>query len=286
MQVIHASDMGMCFGVRDALAATRSVDSPSDVTIHGELVHNPIVSNELSKAGFHQTAEESRHLPILSPIVLITAHGISNKERQRLEKSGKRCLDTTCPLVRKVHDAASELAAEGRLVLLIGKAGHVEVQRIVEDLDCCVVISSLDEVQSYPQHSIGIISQSTMPEALVREVSASIRRLNPKSDIRQIDTVCLPTKQRQSALQDLLSRVQAVVVVGGSNSNNTRRLVQLCETNGTPAFQVERASQLNPDWFREVDTVGLTAGTSTLDETIDEVERSILEIDARRFASP
>ncbi|MEM7560934.1 MAG: 4-hydroxy-3-methylbut-2-enyl diphosphate reductase [Planctomycetota bacterium] len=286
MQVIRATDMGMCFGVRDALAAARSVDRPSDVTIHGELVHNPIVLNELAEAGFQQRSEKNRSLPIITPAVLITAHGISNKERQRLEKSGKRSLDTTCPLVRKVHDAASELAAEGRLVLLIGKAGHVEVQGIVEDLESCEVISSLDQVRCFPQHSIGIISQSTMPEALVREVSASIRTLNPTSDIRQIDTVCLPTKQRQSALHDLLTRVEAVVVVGGSNSNNTRRLVQLCETNGTPAFHVEQASQLNPDWFRDIDTVGLTAGTSTLDETIDEVERRILEIDKPQFASP
>ena len=134
MKILRASDMGMCFGVRDALAVIRNVPQPQEVTIHGELVHNPVVIEDLEQSGFHQSSEEDRNGPISSPVVLITAHGISNTERKRLQSENKRLIDTTCPLVRRAHDAALELQAEERFVVLIGKPGHVEVLGIKEDL--------------------------------------------------------------------------------------------------------------------------------------------------------
>ena len=275
MKVIRAAEMGMCFGVRDALKIAENVSDPSQVTIHGELVHNPIVNQRLQEAGFHQSTEDSRCVSVHTPLVLITAHGISNAERDRLRVAGKPVIDTTCPLVRRVHDAAMELKSEGRHILLIGKRGHVEVQGIVEDLDSHDVISCPSEVRCYPSRNLGIVCQTTMPPDVVTEICSHIQLHNPLANIRLIDTVCHPTKRRQSALQELLGRVDAVVVVGGRNSNNTRRLVQLCHDQLKPALHVESAEELDPAWFTDVETVGLTAGTSTLDETIDAVEKRL-----------
>ena len=204
--------------------------------------------------------------------MLITAHGISDRERVRLESSGKELIDTTCPLVRRAHDAAMQLAAEGRHVLLIGKPGHVEVQGIVEDLQSHDVVPSVEAVREYTSKMLGIVCQTTMPSSLLDEIRERISLLNGDADIRFIDTVCHPTKRRQQAILDLIQDVDAVVVVGGKNSNNTRRLAALCEQHGVPALHVECAGELNPNWFDGHEVIGLTAGTSTLDSTITAVE--------------
>ena len=274
----------MCFGVRDALRATQSVSDPKLVTIHGELVHNPRVAKQLWDAGFRQSRENSRDAAVGTPMVLITAHGVSNAERHRLAAANKALIDTTCPLVRRAHDAAQALRAEGRHVLLVGKAGHVEVRGIVEDLDSYDVIETPEEVGCYQSRRLGIVCQTTMPPDVFADVCARVRRRNPLADIRVIDTVCRPTKLRQLSVLDLVRRVDAVVVVGGRNSNNTRWLVRVCCEHGTPALHVESAEDLDPAWFADVRTVGLTAGTSTLDETIDEVHRALECIESSRGA--
>src|SRR5688500_44322 len=112
MKVIRAKEMGMCFGVRDALQITDAVRDPAQVTIHGELVHNSQVIRRLTEAGFQQLPEDSRDCIAETQLVLITAHGVSNAERQRLEAENKELIDTTCPLVRRVHEAALELQVE------------------------------------------------------------------------------------------------------------------------------------------------------------------------------
>ncbi len=280
MDVIRAEEMGMCFGVRDALRATRSVDDPTLVTIHGELVHNSRVARQLEEAGFRQSREDSRDAAAGTPMVLITAHGVSNAERQRLAASNKALIDTTCPLVRRAHDAAQELEADGRHILLVGKAGHVEVRGIVEDLSSYDVIETPDEVGCYESRRLGIVCQTTMQPDVFADVCARVRDRNPLADVRVIDTVCRPTKLRQLSVLDLVRRVEAVVVVGGRNSNNTRWLVKVCRERGTPAFHIESADDLDPAWFAGICTVGLTAGTSTLDETIDDVHRALEGIES------
>lgn len=270
--------MGMCFGVRDALKMVDDVADPTKVTIHGELVHNPRVIYQLGVAGFSQSSEEKRDNTPDTPQVLITAHGISDRERVRLESSGKELIDTTCPLVRRAHDAAMQLAAEGRHVLLIGKPGHVEVQGIVEDLQSHDVVPSVEAVREYTSKMLGIVCQTTMPSSLLDEIRERISLLNGDADIRFIDTVCHPTKRRQQAILDLIQDVDAVVVVGGKNSNNTRRLAALCEQHGVPALHVECAGELNPNWFDGHEVIGLTAGTSTLDSTITAVETRLASL--------
>ncbi|HZW32122.1 MAG TPA: 4-hydroxy-3-methylbut-2-enyl diphosphate reductase [Isosphaeraceae bacterium] len=276
MQVIRADVMGLCFGVRDALEVIDGIDEPATVTIHGQLVHNAVVQAGLAARGFalHGEAERRTALPE-TPAVLITAHGISDRERNRLETAGKRLLDTTCPLVRRVHQAAQALQAEGYHVLVIGRRGHVEVEGIVEDLDHPDVIESVDEVTSYASGRLGIVCQTTATERQVEAIRAAIAARNPHAEVRFVDTVCLPTKEHQRALERLLDRVEAVVVVGGRNSNNTRELVARCRERGKSVWHVQSAAELDPRWFDGCATVGLTAGTSTLPGTIEEVHRTL-----------
>jgi 4-hydroxy-3-methylbut-2-enyl diphosphate reductase len=228
--------------------------------------------------GFQQTPESSRDALPQTAQVMITAHGVSDRERTRLESAGLRLIDTTCPLVRRVHQAAQQFAAEGRHVLVIGRPGHVEVQGIVEDLPSFDVVEGPDTVRLFPQRRLGIICQSTTPPRQAERVVAAIRAANPDADIRFADTICQPTRDRQDSVRKLASQVDAVVVVGGRNSNNTRELAALCEACGKRAYHVQSAADLNPDWFRDCRSVGLTAGTSTLDETIADVRAALLAL--------
>lgn len=276
MNVKLADVLGMCFGVRDALEIIDRIDRPAEVTIHGELVHNEQVLRRLDRRGFRQADEKGRTSLPTTDAVLITAHGISKRERERLAAAGKTLIDSTCPLVARAHEAAHRLQSEGRHVVVVGRPGHVEVQGIVEDLTSFDLAPTPEHVRTYPQHRLGVMCQTTTPEPLAAAVLREIERLNPHADIRFIDTICLPTKEHQLALERLLDEVEAVVVVGGRNSNNTRQLVQRCRQRGVQAFHVQQAADLDPAWFAGIETVGLTAGTSTLEATIQEVHRTLL----------
>lgn len=278
MQIILADVLGMCFGVRDALAVINDIDRPDDVTIHGELVHNEKVLDQLHERGFHMVDEQRRtNLPI-TDTVLITAHGVSQKERRRLEDAGKRLIDTTCPLVTRAHEAAQKLQRDGYHVLVIGKPGHVEVQGVIEDLASYDIVPAAEDVRTYPHKKLGIMCQTTTPVEVAHRIRRAVEAKNPKAEVRFVDTICHPTKDHQKALERLLDQVQAVVVVGGRNSNNTKQLVRRCEERGVPAFHVQDADDLRPEWFDGIERVGLTAGTSTLAETIRRVHDGLLAL--------
>jgi 4-hydroxy-3-methylbut-2-en-1-yl diphosphate reductase len=278
MKVILADALGFCFGVREALALAEKTCDPGSVTIHGELVHNENVLDRLRKRGFTVATEAERERLPATPRVMVTAHGISDRERNRLESAGLRLIDTTCPLVRRVHQAARVLAGEGRHVLVIGRPGHVEVRGIVEDLPSVDVVDGCQAVRTYLRKRLGIVCQSTTPPQLASEVHAAIRAANPDADIRFVDTICQPTRDRQEAMQRLLPQVDAVVVVGGRNSNNTQALAAQCHGAGKPAWHVQSAADLDPRWFDGCQTIGLTAGTSTPDETIEAVRAALVAL--------
>jgi 4-hydroxy-3-methylbut-2-enyl diphosphate reductase len=282
MRVIRATAMGMCFGVRDALAAMEQIADPADVTVHGELVHNEEVLRRLRGRGFAMNPEVGRRSLPVTERVVITAHGVSERERQELIDAGKDLIDTTCPLVRRVHDAAQQLQRDGFFVLVIGRPDHVEVRGIVGDLDRYVVVPDAGAVRRYDEGRLGVVCQSTTPPDEANRVLAVIRAANPGATVRDIDTICRPTRERQDAARELIDQVDAVVVVGGRHSNNTRQLARLAESRSVPVAHVQTAADVDPDWLAPFNVVGLTAGTSTLESTIDEVERALLSIGAAR----
>ena len=260
MKILRAEELGMCFGVRDALHVLDQVSDPTAVTIHGELVHNPEVLRDLDRRGFTRSPEGERQVPE-KPVVLVTAHGISERERTRLEAAGKQLIDTTCPLVQKAHAAAQQLQRQGCRVVVLGKRDHVEVLGIIEDLTDAIVVTTAANVATWPDAHLGVV-------------------------VHFADTICSPTKARVDALRALLPRIDALVVVGGHNSNNTKQLVASAAEQGVPALHIERASELDDQWFDGRAVVGLTAGTSTLARTIDEVHEALLAIAQRQRGLP
>lgn len=274
MLVVLAEHLGMCFGVKDALTTMRQMEAPEAVTVFGELVHNPVVIEEMTARGFQQLSETGRDIPTTKD-VLITAHGISNATRERLESAGKTLRDTTCPLVRRVHKAALHYQNLGYTLVVLGRHGHVEVEGLVGDLRSFHLVSGPDEVQSWPEPRLAVVNQTTIPPDQVQEMHRRIRALNPKSEVVLVDTVCGPTRDRQNAVEQLVQKVEALVVVGGPKSHNTLQLGRKAELAGKPWWRVSCAAELRREWFLGLRLVGLTAGTSTTDETVAEVHRAL-----------
>lgn len=280
MEVIRAQAMGFCFGVRDALQLALELERPEETTLYGELVHNEQVLARLAARGFRQLGEEGRLGAVATPRVLITAHGISHRERGELLRTGAELVDTTCPLVRRAHDAALALAREGYHVVVIGRAGHVEVRGLTGDLDSCTVISRLEEVQRWAYSKLGVICQTTFPQADAEALLRAIRTANPHAEVLLRDTICEPTKQRQKALLELIDAVDVVVVVGGSRSHNTQQLQETCRRAGRAAHWVQGPAELDASWFEGCSRVGLTAGTSTPDDLVDAVAAALAALPA------
>jgi 4-hydroxy-3-methylbut-2-enyl diphosphate reductase len=275
MQVRVAEHLGTCFGVRDAIDLALGLTQQGPITILGDLVHNDDVVARLDAAG---AVRVQRPDEVHTPAVLLTAHGTSDRVKLQLRRDGHEVHDATCPLVTRVHLALARLAAEGRFPVVIGQPQHVEVRGLVGDLEDYVVVqeeADLDQLAGRlkrdPLTRLGVVAQTTQPLERVLELVAALRARYPDADVRFLDTVCQPTKDRQQALRRLAAETDVVIVVGGPDSNNSRKLTELARKLGRTAYQVASAAELRPEWFEGVGTVGLTAGTSTPDHIIAEV---------------
>jgi 4-hydroxy-3-methylbut-2-en-1-yl diphosphate reductase len=275
MQVRMAEHFGMCFGVRDAIDLALGLTQQGPLTILGDLVHNPDVVAQIDAAGAVRVQDQEQ---IRTSTVLLTAHGVADRVRLELRDRSFVVHDATCPLVTRVHRALGRLVAEGRHPVVIGQPRHVEVRGLVGDLnDFTIVQNEADleqlavRIEHDPALRFGVVSQTTQPLERVLELVAAMRKRLPRADIQFVDTVCQPTKDRQQALRDLAAETDVVVVVGGPDSNNSRKLAELAHGLGCPAYLVASASELRPEWFTNCSIVGLTAGTSTPDPIIEEV---------------
>jgi 4-hydroxy-3-methylbut-2-enyl diphosphate reductase len=276
MKIIKAEHLGMCFGVRDAITMAKRQAQHEPVTILGDLVHNETVLTELKNEGIQIEQQVSA---VNTATVLITAHGASEKRMAEVKARGHSVLEATCPLVHLAHKAVTKLVAAGYHPVIIGKRDHVEVRGLTEDLaDFDVVLSEADvfELKKHPR--FGVAAQTTQPIDKVRYLLDVIRARFPESEVLFADTVCHPTKQRQTAAIELAQQSDVVIVIGGAHSNNTHELVKTCKRFSGRVHHVQTASDLQKDWFNGAETVGITAGTSTPDSSIEEVEHWLLSL--------
>ncbi len=278
MEVILAEHYGLCFGVRDALKQAEAHAERGPVTVLGELVHNPLALERLAVHGAQQGTIDDL-ASARTQDVLITAHGAADERRAAWREAGYTVVDTTCPLVRKAHKQLAALVAAGYFPVVIGQRDHVEVRGLTGDFPGAAVISGVEDLAGVPlQPRYGVISQTTQPLEKVMRLVEALRSARPAAEVRYCDTVCQPTKDRQNALSDLVERSEVVIVVGGRHSNNTRQLVLTVQTAGKRAYQIERAEELDSAWVEGAESVGLTAGTSTLPETVHAVHERLSKL--------
>jgi 4-hydroxy-3-methylbut-2-enyl diphosphate reductase len=278
LNILRASHLGMCFGVRDAIDLAYEHAAAGPLTILGDLVHNPAVLADLEAQGIAIARDPA---DVRTPAVMVTAHGASEHALARTRALGLQVVEATCPLVHVAHRAIKALLRDGYHPVIIGQRAHVEVRGLTDDLEAFDVVLDAADVQRLQDHPrIGVAAQTTQPLDRVRALVGLIRQRFPQSEVRFIDTVCRPTKERQNAAVELARRCDVVIVIGGANSNNTRELVNTCRRHCSYVHHVQSATDLRPEWFSSAGTVGLTAGTSTPDPVIDAVEHQIRELAA------
>ena len=274
-----AAHAGTCYGVQRALdmalAAAPQAGETAQVHTLGPLIHNPIVVRELAEAGvgLAETLDDAA-----SGTVIIRAHGVVPQVIEAARERGLDVVDATCPYVKKVHVAAERLVREGYRVLVVGEPGHPEVEGILGHAgDDAQVVSCAADTEALPlKGKVGLVVQTTQTAQNLAEVVAAIA---PRvQELRVINTICAATSERQQAAASLASRCDCMVVVGGKNSGNTRRLAQICADACEHTHHIEEASELEAAWFVNARHIGITAGASTPQEHIERAVERIKEL--------
>ena len=289
MKVSLASALGTCFGVQDAINLAMTPDFGADLTIVGQLVHNPQVNESLKRNGVSLVNNINDMDQIKTKKVMITAHGAAEITKKRLSDAGHTVYDASCPLVMRVHKTIKSMVAKDYFPVVIGQQDHVEVKGIVGDLEDYLVIndmSDLKKIEKAGKRRLGIVSQTTLQVEKAEHLVSKIRTLDCVDEVNFVNTICQPTRDRQIAVRDLAGQVDIMIVVGGYNSSNTKKLVQVCEEKNKEAHHIESFSQLERDWFHNKNHVGITAGTSTPEYVINEVHEAILKIAEEIDAKP
>ena len=274
MEVILAKSAGFCWGVRRAVDRARELakNSGQPVYTDGPLIHNKQMMEQLLAEGVRETDAPS---DIENGQLIIRAHGIPPERRKHLESLHLCIVDATCPDVAKIQGTIKKYAAKGHAVIIFGDKGHAEVLGLEGYAGKNgFVVRDVDDVERLPDDldRVCLVSQSTQFPTAYGKIAEAVKRRFPGALV--IDTICKSTLNRQQELLDIASRVDAIVVVGGSHSANTLRLVDLAGTL-RPTFHIQTADQLDPEEFRGFRTVGLTAGASTPAFIIEEIGKRL-----------
>jgi 4-hydroxy-3-methylbut-2-en-1-yl diphosphate reductase len=281
MKISLASALGTCFGVKDAINLALEPQFKGDLTIVGQLVHNRQVNESLKKNGVSVVDSADDLDQIKTKKVMITAHGAAEKMKKKLTDAGLVVFDASCPLVMRVHNTIKSMVDKNYFPVVIGQEDHVEVKGIVGDLDDYVVVGSeddLEKLRATGKRKFGIVSQTTQQVEKVEQIVGTIRKMDCVDDVAFVNTICQPTRDRQIAVGDLADQVDLMIVIGGYNSSNTKKLVQVCNERNVEAHHIEASSQLDKQWFNNKKHVGITAGTSTPEYIINDVHSAILKI--------
>lgn len=287
MEIKRAAAAGFCFGVKRAieLALKACAENPGPIFTLGPLIHNPQVVRFLEEKGIKVVEELAA---AQEGTLVIRSHGVEPEVLAAAQKLGLKVVDATCPFVKRAQELARELTAQGYTVVVVGDREHPEVKGIVgwTGGQARVVENPEEAALLPPLRRVGVIAQTTQPrENFVAVVGVLQRRMaedtgEELAEIRVFNTICHATAERQQAARELARQVDVMVVVGGHNSANTRKLAAICRESGTPTYHIETAAELRAEWLAEARVVGLTAGASTPDWIIEEVEERMKELAA------
>lgn len=270
MEVLLARENGFCFGVKKAVELTEAAGETGKVVHNlGQVVHNPKISERLRARGIKVIKDPAE---ASEGIVVIRAHGVPPETRAKIEEQGLECIDATCSLVLRAQRFTKQLADEGYRVIILGTPEHPEVVglRGFAGPDH-VVVETKEEWEKLPKmKKAGVVSQSTQPPWAFKDLVAHVAEIAQETKI--FNTVCPVTVKRQHAASELAEQVRTLIVVGGKNSANTRELVNLARMQGRSAYHIESADELEPQWIRGEERVGLIGGCSTPMETLLEVK--------------
>jgi len=275
MKLVRARTAGFCMGVDLALKKLAGlIGQERPILTFGPIIHNPQVLAEYAAKGVG-TVEDPADIPPGATVV-IRAHGIPDPMRQAISARGASLVDATCPKVKKAQTLIASQAKHGKVLLLFGEADHPEVKGLLSYATAgAYVFGSMADLSTLelPQGpTYFLAAQTTQDEQEFKRIRDSLRRRFGQ-ELTVLSTICNATANRQQEAMELAERVDFMVVVGGHDSGNTRRLAQVAKAAGTPCIHVETAEEISPDMLAGKRIIGLTAGASTPKTIIDHVQK-------------
>lgn len=274
-EVIVAKSAGFCFGVQRAVDTVYNQCGGKNVFTYGPIIHNEEVVKDLENKGVHviNSADEIND----DSTVIIRSHGVSKDVYDSLHEKNVNIVDATCPFVLKIHKIVKEESANGSQIVIIGNENHPEVEGIMGwSLSDTYVIDTSEKAQNLvldSQRRVCIVSQTTFNYNKFQEL---VEIINKKGyDIIVLNTICNATEERQTEAAKIARDVDAMIVIGGRNSSNTQKLFEICKNECNNTYYIQTVKDLDITCFESIDSVGITAGASTPNKIIEEVQKNV-----------
>ena len=280
MEVRLAKTAGFCFGVKRAVETVYEQVKECQgekIYTYGPIIHNEEVVKDMKSKGVEVINNEEELMQLHSGVVIIRSHGVPKRIHDILDKQGLRCVDATCPFVKKIHRIVEEESKKGKHIIIIGDENHPEVQGIKGWSETeATVIKTEAEAENFSVPSdteICIVSQTTFN---YNKFKYLVEIISKKSyNIYVLNTICNATKERQTEAADIAKEVDAMIVIGDKHSSNTQKLFEICHSACKDTYYIQTLDDLDMNQLKSVKTVGITAGASTPNNIIEEVQNNV-----------
>ncbi len=278
MEVILAEHAGFCFGVRRAVEQVyEQTAGGKPIYTYGPIIHNEEVVKDLEQKGVHVIETEEQIAEITEGTVLIRAHGVPKEICGKIEAQGLTCVDATCPFVKRIHNIVETESKAGRKIVIIGNAGHPEVEGIMSwAKEPATVIESMEEARNFTcgqDEELCIVSQTTFNYNKFQDMVEILKEKGYNGSV--VNTICNATEVRQTEAREIAAKVDVMIVIGGKHSSNTRKLYEICMQECANTYYIQTLDDLHPDLPKSVRLVGITAGASTPNNIIEEVQNYV-----------
>ncbi len=278
MEVLLAKSAGFCFGVKRAVEQVyEQIGKGGDIYTYGPIIHNEEVVKDLAEKGVRVLNSEEELKELKSGTVVIRSHGVSKRIYDLIEKNGLECVDATCPFVRRIHRIVQKESAEGNQIVIIGNAGHPEVEGIMGWSESpAIVVESPQEIENIsinPAQTLCIVSQTTFNYKKFKELVEIFEKKG--YNINVVNTICNATEERQTEARQIASQADAMIIIGGRHSSNTRKLYEICREQCEATYFIQTLEDLHLELPKAASLVGITAGASTPNNIIEEVQNYV-----------
>ena len=278
MEVILAKSAGFCFGVKRAVEKVyEQTDTGEKIYTYGPIIHNEEVVKDLEKKGVTVIGTEEELKTLKEGTVVIRSHGVPKHICDLIEKKGLDCVDATCPFVKRIHNIVEKESASGKKIIIIGNAGHPEVEGIMGwSHTPATVIESSEEAEKFTCNEgeeLCIVSQTTFNYNKFKDLVEIFQKKG--YNVNVVNTICNATEERQTSAQELASVVDVMIVIGGKHSSNTRKLYEICKEKCADTYFIQTLDDLHLELPKTATLVGITAGASTPNNIIEEVQNYV-----------
>ena len=278
MEVILAKSAGFCFGVKRAVETVyEQTGTENRIYTYGPIIHNEEVVKDLESKGVTVLEGEEDLRKLDKGTVVIRSHGVSREICEMIEKKGLTCVDATCPFVKRIHRIVEKESGEGRRIVIIGNPGHPEVEGIMGwSHTPAAVIESAEEAEKFtclPGEKLCLVSQTTFNYNKFKELVEIFQKKG--YNITIVNTICNATEERQTEAREIADKVDAMIVIGGKHSSNTRKLYEICRERCKSTYLIQTLDDLHLELPETAALVGITAGASTPNNTIEEVQNYV-----------